>query len=144
MFRLICLTHTIMIIATRCRARMLLRFLYNYKKGFFRDGYSNLILPRESISIEHVVPRCHLPANKIWDLNNLLLVDKYTNSQRLNARFGRESVHGLSFCPANDLCKGQVSRICAHMIDTYALNQDEIIPKDLMLEWHIDYPVSDH
>ena len=77
----------------------------------------------------------------IRDSNNLLLVDKHINMSRGNKPFGE----GL-FIPKN---KGQVARICAHMIDkceeenVIVNKNNEIIKIKTMLEWNDLFPVSD-
>ncbi len=121
-------------------ARKTLEIIY-CGKGIFFDPYTSKIQILNRCSIEHVVPKSRLPKNMKWDLHNLLLVDKNINMSRGNTAFGK----GL-FVPKN---KGQVSRICAHMIDkceneNIIINEnDEIIKTETMLKWHSLYPVSD-
>ena len=110
-------------------------------KSLFLDPYTGIIQDLNKCSIEHVVPKSKIPKHMKWDLNNLLLVDKHINMSRGNKAFGK----GL-FIPKN---KGQVARICAHMIDkceeenVIVNKNNEIIKIETMLEWNDLFPVSD-
>ena len=44
-----------------------------------------------------------------------MIVDKDLNNFRSNTKFGNSILRGVTFCPSEN--KGQVARICAHMID---------------------------
>lgn len=113
----------------------------------YLDGYTNIVLPKSRTSIEHVVPRCHLPKGSVWDLNNLLIVDKTINNHRSNTKFGEKTVRGVTYCPPKN--KGVVSRICAHMLEECERMKHEVDPSliidpDLMAKWHEENPVTDH
>jgi len=128
-------------------ARVVLRFLFGGQGNWYRDGYTNLMIPVSRVSIEHVVPRSLLPKKMVWDLNNLLIVDKGLNNYRSNTKFGRSTLRGVTFCPAEN--KGQIARICAHMIDScngtsYSESASSVIDPFLMEEWSREYPVTDH
>ena len=56
-------------------------------------------------------------------------------------------LRGVTFCPSEN--KGQVARICAHMIDRcndskHKITVSSVIDPFLMEEWNREYPVSDH
>ena len=111
---------------------------------FYIDSYTGLSIPLVQTSMEHVVPKCYLPSNKYWDMNNLLIVGQELNNYRSNTKFGRETIKGVSFCP--DENKGVVSRVCWHMFDTcesVKKKQDLIIDQNLLEEWNDKYPVTD-
>jgi len=128
-------------------AKVVLRFLYCGQGNWYRDGYTNLMIPTSKVSIEHVVPRSLLPKKMVWDINNLLIVDKDLNNYRSNTKFGSKTLRGVTFCPPQN--KGQVARICAHMLDrchdsNHVINPRTVIDPILLVGWSRDYPVTDH
>ena len=133
---------------TKIEARTILRVIYCTKASKERrvDGYTNNILVPGRESIEHVVPKCHLPRSRWWDLHNLLLIDTKINNDRSNTKFGEMTYKGTSFCPSNPASKGTVARICLHMFDTCTpllKKKNDIISDELLLEWDMEYPPSD-
>lgn len=133
---------------TRTILRILFgRYIVSQGHMGYIDGYTNIVLPKSRSSIEHVVPRCHLPKSRVWDLNNLLIVDKAINNHRSNTKFGERTIRGITYCPPKN--KGMVSRICAHMIEEcermkHDVESGLIIDPDLMVKWHEENPVTDH
>ena len=136
-------------ILSKSNIKTILRLIYCRRDNInvpynFKDGYTDKILPMNRFSIEHVVPKCYLPDKRLWDLNNLLVVDKDLNNFRSNTRFGQIHLKNLSFCPPCKQSRGTVSRICAHMLYTCpVLDQKLIIDKETMFRWNEKYPVTD-
>lgn len=136
-------------ILSKSNIKSILRLIYCTRDNVnapykFRDGYTDTVLPMNRFSIEHVVPRCYLPQTRLWDLNNLLVVDKDLNNFRSNTKFGQIHCQNLSFCPPCKESRGVVSRICAHMLYTCpSLDQNLIIDKETMIRWNEEYPVTD-
>ena len=133
---------------TKIEARTILRIIYctNASKERRIDGYTNKILLPGRESIEHVVPKCHLPKNRWWDMHNLLLIDTKINNDRSNTKFGEEIYKGISFCPPHPASRGVVSRICMHMFETTPIlhnKKNDIIDEELILKWNIEYPTGD-
>lgn len=134
---------------SKSNIKTILRLIYCTRENIhvpykFNDGYTNIRLPINRRSIEHVVPKCYLPRERVWDLNNMFLVDKDLNNVRSNTKFGRKSIQNVSFYPSNPESRGVVSRICAHMIYTCPnINPHKVIPRKLMFEWNEKYPVTD-
>ena len=127
-------------------AKEALRFLYGDKGGWYRDGYTNLSVPIGKMCIEHVVPRHLLPRFLAWDLNNLLVIDTDLNRSIhvSDTKFGEDR---FTFSPPEN--KGQVSRMCAHMLEKCntlqrPVNNHVVIDPFLMMKWNYEYPVSDH
>ena len=122
---------------TVLKPRNILIDLYGYN-----DLYTNMKLLPKSTTIEHVVPKSRLPKTAIWDLNNLVLIDKDLNQFRGNTKFGTKTIKAVSFCPKFN--KGHVSRICAHMFEKYPnTNTKLVIDKKTLLLWNEMYPVTD-
>ena len=134
---------------TKANAKTILRLLYCTRENIhvpykFKDGYTNLILPVNRASIEHVVPKCYLPKTNTWDLNNLLLVDKDLNNLRSNTKFGNSNIRNKSFCPSHQDSRGVVARICAHILYTFPnIDHTLVIDKETLFRWNEQYPVTD-
>jgi len=132
----------------KSNVKIILRLLYCTRENInvpykFRDGYTNIVLPMNRASIEHVVPKCYIPKTSVWDLNNLLLVDKDLNNLRSNTKFGNSNSK-KSFCPYHHDSRGVVARICAHMLYTFpSIDNTLVIDKETLFKWNEKYPVTD-
>lgn len=133
----------------KSNVKTILRLIYCTRENIdvpykFKDGYTNILLPANRLSMEHVVPRCYLPKTRMWDLNNLLLIDKALNNLRSNTKFGTKNITNVSFKPPNPESRGVVARICAHMLYTCPnIDPSKIIERKLMCEWNEKYPATD-
>ena len=136
-------------ILAKSNVKRILRIIYCTRENpnvpyRFRDAYTNYLLPINRLSIEHVVPKCYLPKINVWDLNNLLLVDKQLNNFRSISKFDTCNRRNKSFCPPYGESKGVVARVCAHMLYTYpTIDSKLVIDKEVLLEWNERYPVTD-
>lgn len=115
-------------------------------RGSFLDVYTNNLIDVSRVSIEHVVPKSKLPRGMMWDLNNLLLIDRDVNSRRGNSRFAQDTIHGVCFEPMYN--KGHVARICAHVLDNLdkedcRVDVNDVIDNETMLTWNAMFPASD-